>query len=37
MFDTMDINSPYFIDYVNELEDYYPDEPCEYYIEDEDE
>ena len=37
MFETMNPNSPYFYNYIDELEAYYPDEPCDFYIEDEDE
>ena len=37
MFDTMNPNSPYFSDYIDELEAYYPDEPMEFDFEDEDE
>ena len=37
MFETMNHNSPYFSAYIDEIEDYYPDEPIEIDIEDEDE
>lgn len=37
MFETMNPNSPYFSDYIDELETYYPDEPIEFGFEDEDE
>ena len=37
MFETMNPNSPYFSDYIDELEAYYPDEPMEFDFEDEDE
>lgn len=37
MFETMNPNSPYFFDYIAELETYYPDEPIEFDLEDEDE
>lgn len=37
MFETMNPNSPYFSDYIDELEAYYPDEPMEFDFEDEEE
>ena len=37
MFETMNPNSPYFSDYIDELEAYSPDEPMEFDFEDEDE
>ena len=37
MFETMNPNSQYFFDYIDELEAYYPDEPMEFDFEDEDE
>ena len=37
MFETMNPNSSYFSDYIDELEAYYPDEPIEFDFEDEDE
>lgn len=33
MFETMNPNSPYFSDYIDEFEAYYPDEPCDFYLE----
>lgn len=36
MFETMNPSSPNFLDYIDELEAYYPDEPM-YFDEDEDE
>lgn len=37
MFETMNPDSPNFLDYIDELEAYYPDEPCYFDIEDEEE
>ena len=37
MFETMNPNSPYFSDYSDEREAYYPDEPTDFDFEDEDE